>query len=114
MKPEELTALKKLRQQQSDALDATDALIDAAEDPSQGAPPTTATRSTRFVQDGRGGFSPDVVDLSLYPGANDTARAVAAYRATVPGADKLDDDTVFELACEAKRTGKFVNLSGRG
>lgn len=55
----------------------------------------------------------DVVDLSDYPGGNDTERAVNAYRATVKGADVLDYDTVFERACEAKRLGKFVNLSAR-
>lgn len=53
----------------------------------------------------------DVVDLSMYPGANDTERSVNAFRATVKGAENMDYDTVFIAACEAKRTGKFVNLS---
>jgi hypothetical protein len=52
-----------------------------------------------------------VVDISLYPGANDTERAVNAYLATVQGADKMKRDDLFALACEAKRVGKFVNLS---
>lgn len=52
-----------------------------------------------------------VVDISAYPGPNDSARAVAAYRAIVPGADKLDHAVVCEKAFQLKHKGVFQNLA---
>jgi hypothetical protein len=53
----------------------------------------------------------NVVDISLYPGANDSERAIAALKATVEGADKWDYDTLCATAFNARREGRFVNLS---
>jgi hypothetical protein len=75
------------------------------------APPATRVQATapRTAPTTR----PDVVDIGMYPGANDTERAINAYRSTVQGADKLSYDDVFELACQQKNTGRFVNLSAQ-
>jgi hypothetical protein len=54
---------------------------------------------------------PNAVDVSGYPGRNDLEKTLAACRATIPGADRLPYDELFELACSAKNAGRFVNLS---
>lgn len=55
--------------------------------------------------------APGAVDIGMYPGRNDTERAMACCRATMPGAAQLSYDELFEIACNGKNSGKFVNLS---
>ena len=52
-----------------------------------------------------------VVNVDNYPGPNVTARAIAATKATIPGSDKWDWETLCEHSFKALKEGRYVSLS---
>lgn len=69
-------------------------------------PGPTAVRASK-----KGQLAEGVVDISLYPGANDSEKAINALKATVQGSEKWDYDTICATAFQARKDGRFVNLS---
>lgn len=74
---------------------------------------TLAAPTTPSAAPAPSGNRTGVVDLSKYPGMNDTQRALAALIATEPGSKDWSYDDQMIAASERKRSGQFVNLSSR-
>lgn len=74
-------------------------------------PAAPKTSKVALARKGQKAPEGDVVDISMYPGANDSERSINALKATVEGAEKWDYDTLCATAFNARREGRFVNLS---
>lgn len=83
----------------------------AARTAPEGETPAAPAAPARVNATRRDAPPPGVVDIAMYPGANDSEKAINALKATVQGADKWDYDTLCATAFDARRTGKFINLS---
>jgi hypothetical protein len=78
----------------------------AAAAPAAGGPVPTTVRATKRDEAPEG-----VVDISVYPGANDSERAINALKDKIPASKDWTYDDICASAFQARRSGRFVNLS---